>query len=541
MKPLICLTLCVGLAWTAARAANPVPYMEAVSFSYQAVVFNPDGQQVTGLTVYDESGPNYPHLDMIPGTSPAESGMHTAWLRPGVRYPLSYYANRATEYWLSFIAPAGYRLVVENAVSRTEMNLVHGTTDGTTHNHDYYIQLLPRMDVAKAAPFGSFSGIQVGQSVAWSIGLGGTQLDRSAGRIGFREYDLSGSPASRERLFLSTTQYNIGETWSINDGTLGETLRQVMSPEGVVDILDDGSGGYHFRFFLHSQSEGSPGNPNILYGSPWKTIHVQSLAANQLKITETEGSATRVSQLTLTSGSVGSGNYGWTLQEGDGTTWLRTTTHTSATVSGGREEVVEVYTGGGTGTPVAKTKYRYENVGGWGEEVVQVVQDPDNAALTTTYTYHTNSGYRGDYRKIRSVTTPTGGWTAYDYYDDWDTRGQIMYEFGPYLDSPATVPSTLPSTHTGYTGKAVYRTYLADWTGRKTRPDLQQIWLNGTSVAKTEWVVGDVYPTGDSAHETTLTKSYSDDSYCTQDYFESWRRTLTPQSRTGLMCARMRI
>src|SRR5690606_25670347 len=126
------------------------------------------------------------------------------------------------------------------------------------------------------------------------------------------------------------------------------------------------------------------------------------------------------------------------------------------------------YTGGGAGTPVSKTKYRYENVGGWGEELAQMVNDPDSAALTTTYDYYTNLGNRGDYRRLRSVTTPTGDWTAYDYYDDWDTRGQIKYEYHPYLDTPATVPTTLPTTPSSYSGRVFYYEYDADWTGRHT-------------------------------------------------------------------------
>lgn len=278
------LLLLVGLIWPGIQllAINPVPYVEAVSFSYRA-----SGTGSTQLTLYDENGS--PSLLLNPTGTPAESDTQTAWLRPGKSYQLTYVANAVTEFWLSFIAPKGYKVYI----NKTLRDLVHGASDGVTYYYNYEIELRPLAHSNEPSPWGNFSGILIGKAISWEVGLGELFGSRNAGRLIFKEYDLTNSPANRARLYLDRP-YNLGEVWSINDGPSNQTLRQVMTPSGVIDLLDDGSGGYHIRFFLNSQSEGSPGNPNILYGSPWKTIHVQQPSSDVLKITETVGAKSRV-------------------------------------------------------------------------------------------------------------------------------------------------------------------------------------------------------------------------------------------------------
>ncbi len=53
---------------------------------------------------------------------------------------------------------------------------------------------------------------------------------------------------------------------------------------------------------------------------------------------------------------------------------------------------------------------------------MQEVQDPDGAALTTTYTYYENPNFNEEhrYQKVSSVTFPDGSWEKYDYDVFWN-------------------------------------------------------------------------------------------------------------------------
>jgi RHS repeat-associated protein len=728
MKKLLAFLFLAALV----RAANPVPYTEGVSFSFRLA-----GAGSGTMTVYGEGPASLNHS--VSGST-TESATATAWLRPGRQYTVNLQASGPTDYWLSYTAPQGYVLTVNGVAS----NLTARSPGGGWYSHDYTLELRPVGDLG-ATEFGQFLGVELGKSVTWEVGLGKLGTGRSAGRLCFKEYDLAGSPAARDRAYYSPPP-SYGEAWTIRDGASNQRLRQVLVPQGVVDLIDDVGGGYWIRFFPWSQAEGSPGNPFILYGSPWKTIRVETPGANQLKLTETEGSAVRVTLATAPSAA--SGNYTWTVQEGGpSSNWLRTTTHTSTlttvapatggtiTASGGytihtfagsgtftasqaltvealvvagggggggglintmnagggggggvrdasalslsataysvtvgaggasgtnggnssffsltalggghgahaayaapgayggsgggegtaqgggagagasgqgtagapgagapyyeggggggassggsgingghgygswitggaayygggggagtndsvggpgglggggsgggssaasgangaantggggggsaqwsstggsggsgvvivrylpqagmsfREVVAETRTGGAAGPVVAKAKYRYENPGGWGEEVVQTLayptaSTPDSGALTTAYTYHTDANACGNYRRVRSVTGPGGGWIAYSYYDDWDKRGQLQYEYRPFLDSPAT------ATLNPASGRVVNLDYAVDWTGRHTRPTARYERVNNVLTATTDFANADIY------------------------------------------------
>ncbi len=468
------LSFCALAGATLLRAANPVPYTEGVSISFRIA-----GTGNGIMTVYGEGTVA---LEQFTYGTTTESGLGTAWLRPGKKYTVNFQASGPTHYWLSYTAPQGYVLYVNDTVT----NLTASNPGGGWYSHDYTLELRPVGDLG-AAEVGRFMGAELGKSVSWEVGLGRLGNGRSAGRIYFKEYDLASNPAARDKAYYAPPP-SFGEAWTIRDGPSNQRLRQVLVPQGVVDLLDDGAGGYWIRFFLWSQAEGSPGNPFILYGSPWKTIRVESPGANQLRLTETEGSAVRVTLITAPSAA--SGSYTWTAQEGGPSgNWLRTTTHTSTPFTGYREVVAETRTGGTTGTVVAKSKFRFENPGDWGEELMQLTANPDGGsnALTTTYTYHTDGNAKGNYRRVRSVTQPTGQWAAWSYYDDWDRRGQLQYGFQPFLDSPATVTLNPAS------GRVVSLDYAADWTGRYTRPTVRQERINNVLTAQTGYANDNVY------------------------------------------------
>jgi RHS repeat-associated protein len=182
-------------------------------------------------------------------------------------------------------------------------------------------------------------------------------------------------------------------------------------------------------------------------------------------------------------------------------------------------ELTETVRNGGTGgTVISKTTYRYEDVGGWGEEMVELIVDPDTAALTSTFEYYTSNTDRGDYRKLRSVTRPTGNWTAYDYYDDWDRRGNVKYQQSPYVNAPASAPASVSST----VGRVVYKEYVADWSGRYNRVSLTQESVNNVVTAKTTQTFSDV-GSGTTVREKATGNAYWDSTNSIQTIVERYR------------------
>jgi RHS repeat-associated protein len=70
----------------------------------------------------------------------------------------------------------------------------------------------------------------------------------------------------------------------------------------------------------------------------------------------------------------------------------------------------------------------------------------------------------GSFLKLDYVTTPTGGWTYYNYYDDINERGMVSSVSKPFGNSPSS-PSSQPS------GSMVTTyIYTNDWDGSLTLP-----------------------------------------------------------------------
>ena len=435
------------LVSTRLLAVTAVPYTEGVSFSFRI-----SGVGNGIMTVYGEGTAA---LGQTTSGTITESAMGLALLRPGKKYAVNFQASGPGEFWLSYIAPDGYELLV-NDLPR---DLVYQYTGGGWYSYDYTVELSP-VGRGGQAGAGVFSGIQLGKSVTWDVGLGGLRTGRGAGLISFKEYDLTNNPANRQRLFYAAPS-NYVQITSVYDGASGQTLRQVKTPQVLVDIVDltgDPNAGYTLKFYDPAQGTWN-GTLYTLSGSPWRTIKVEQPAATQLKLTETEGSVVRVSFLTLTSGSVASGAYVWTLQEGDGSTWLRTTTHTSDVPTAGvRHDLVEVKNA--AGTVATSIQYRYENYGGWGEELRRVIAGSGSLVITH-YTYYTDSTQPGNYRRLKTIEEGTGNWVGYSYYDTWDYRGQLFYEYHPWLSSPST-----PTLNTTIT-RVFAHDYTLDWTGRR--------------------------------------------------------------------------
>ncbi|HVU17411.1 MAG TPA: hypothetical protein VHD32_10820 [Candidatus Didemnitutus sp.] len=200
------------------NAVVPVPFALEVKFSSNMTGTNTVGSHIL-LTVTDEYGTPTAGTNINAGEV-----QQNAWLQVGKTYNVSlsvmdfgqqivpppspqYQFN--CSYTGGFTPPSGYYLLLSGsrntAISGGMATTLSTMTD--TYTASYTLQLLPNDD---QEPGGGpvFSGFQIGQSIAWQVGLGNLRSGRTAGYIGFQELDLTNSPASRDRLVVNATANN---------------------------------------------------------------------------------------------------------------------------------------------------------------------------------------------------------------------------------------------------------------------------------------------------------------------------------------------
>ena len=134
-----------------------------------------------------------------------------------------------------------------------------------------------------------------------------------------------------------------------------------------------------------------------------------------------------------------------TLSEGEGTTVLRYTKDTVANITGGHTRTTEIKkTSASTDAVVAKTKRTYSNYGSGAsayKELTEFKRNPGSTSqhVTTSYSYHTSSSVAGTYRKLKSVTDPSGGWREYQYYTTpFQAQGLLYRIHEPHEDAPTS-------------------------------------------------------------------------------------------------------
>ena len=211
-----------------------------------------------------------------------------------------------------------------------------------------------------------------------------------------------------------------------------------------------------------------------------------------------------------------------TLSEGEGTTVLRYTKDTVANITGGHTRTTEIKkTSASTDAVVAKTKRTYSNYGSGAsayKELTEFKRNPGSTSqhVTTSYSYHTSSSVAGTYRKLKSVTDPSGGWREYQYYTTpFQAQGLLYRIHEPHEDAPT-------SAGTGGTGRVTTYTYATSDPKTRHLPASIVVTIGGTGttpVAKSTFT----YTTNTTANGKGILKTTRKDYYGsgTNDYVQT--------------------
>jgi RHS repeat-associated protein len=145
--------------------------------------------------------------------------------------------------------------------------------------------------------------------------------------------------------------------------------------------------------------------------------------------------------------------------------------------------------------------------------------------------YYTNLN-TGRFLKLKSMIEPGGGWTFYDYYDEFDSRGMVKRIVRPFGDSPTSPPSSADAIAQG--SMVTEFTYEAAWDGSKTLPSEVITKLKGSTTSADKVVSRSVYTystdtyaglgvwvttrkdywgAGSSDYTTTVSKRFRPDAY----------------------------
>ena len=288
------------------------------------------------------------------------------------------------------------------------------------------------------------NGIMELSSIIARFNLGRTDRGESAGDI-FLTADVP-DPANATPQILNV--YSFGnDLEKLSDGN---GLRQIVAPDTFVDITVIDAFGYSMAFYDRADVGGKvSGYYSVMPGAtPNVTWTVENPDASttvydRLRLTETKNGLTRISEYRWDAGT-----NAWVLSKGSG---LQITTRKEE-MSGGNRIVTETIEND-AGIVASKVRTTYGQIAynsQTAEEIVEIVEDPDGDALTTTRSWYQDPCAAGSCGQLAAQMNPDGSWASYEY----DALGRKILEIRSWLDAPVgSTAASARAIHYDYTAQ----------------------------------------------------------------------------------------
>lgn len=338
-----------------------------------------------------------------------------------------------------FLVPDGYKLEIDGKETTTVDEELSVDSDGVASNYPMnHVWNVVLRKKGSCADKGAGEGGARQGSVVWGVGLGSISDGRSAQSISLREeflWDRSYTPAA----LIYSPPAGTSEVDVVRNAE-DNSLRQVKAPETLADVVVISSWEYEVRFYRPSDVGAKTDGVYAVSGQPyvvWKIKNPDPPSANSLQISKTQNGITDTSTYNWDENS-----DVWSLTTGDGAR-VETKTTTYPTANSRTETSVVKNALQQVVSKVSRTFYAFD----WGEELVQIVSDPDGAALKTTYAFYQNAADASRYARLKSVTNPDGSWEKYDY-DQYGNRSLVLR---PWKDQPLSSATEANSHATYYT------------------------------------------------------------------------------------------
>lgn len=254
--------------------------------------------------------------------------------------------------------------------------------------------------------------------------------------------------------------------------TASNSLGSVTSAGAALDL---NTGGNPPFFVLQPSGEASAPGKQVLFEV---TASGAAPISYQWKKNGTNISGATGSKLLLGNvQSADAGTYTVTITNGSGTA---TSANAVLAILAARTETFVVETPGGAAS--LKVSRGYTGLPS-GEELTSETVGTTSPKVSS-FSYFTDIAQPGSFGYVKSISSNSGSWEAYEYYDTSLSKGyqigQVRFRFRPFQNQPAT-PTLDPSQ-----GEVTYFEYDVDAHGARTRQKGIRSYLNGILVSRTE-------------------------------------------------------
>ncbi len=303
------------------------------------------------------------------------------------------------------------------------ITLSYDTSDGLYHTGAYAtITNIELVEGGCSCSCTAGGGSMENGSIHVALNLGRANFGESVGALQIVETAPSavlGTPSS----------LRYSSAWSgvevIRDGN--DAIRQVKAPQCLADVITETADKFRVNFYdannIGPLSDGLHNQTGKTTYVSWVIENVDTVSNEHLKITQTKGSVSVVNEFLWDATA-----QGWELWEGNG---QRKEKKSVVVDSVANTRTVTTVVKNTVNTVVSKNVKTYKDFS-WGRELIQSVVDPDGSAITTTRAFYDNPATDGGaYAKLKSETTPGGGWATYQY----DAVGRLIKTVGPFLDA----------------------------------------------------------------------------------------------------------
>ena len=347
---------------------------------------------------------------------------------------------------INFDVPEGYTLFVDGIETKT----VEKTDGGFMFTGDgsWEVVLRKKCNCGKDAPGAAVPRLG---SVLWELGMGTLVDGRSAQHISISESVLSANSYTPGALIYSPP----ADTTSVDVvRNANGSLRQVKAPQAFADVVVINGSEYEIRYYDPANVGAKVNGIYQPTGQPyvtWKITNPEPATTTKLQIIKYEAGQSQPVDKTEYAWDPAIDSWtmytGWSQSTGYARIETKIVSYPTAT---SRRESFTVKEGSSPFTVVSRRDKTYLTYP-WGEELVQEVEDPEGAALTTTYTYYEDPSFNEDhrYRKIKTIVFPDGSWEKRDY-DVWFNISTVLR---PWKDQPMET-ATIDNSHAtiyGYT------------------------------------------------------------------------------------------
>ena len=408
-------------------------------------------------------------------------------VEPGKSYTLvmSYGAVGSGAVYVA--APPQYRVIL-NGMERNRCSLSTNVT----------LTVLSR-NAAPPGAAGFSSGLRPDR-IEWTMPLGTLRNGDDAGAL--RLVDL-GTGSDWNTVFTPAGLQYEGASGEVFVYRQDNMIRQVFANQIAVDIVTVTANRYEIRCFNRFQMSGAQ-LPVTPMGQPFATYTVMKSddagdPATALKlirefrnVTNSTGTANDF-PITRTEGAkiVRTGtwpNFTWTKSDWHtGTAAVQETVTTVGSTLNeagqllSRTEDIQLRTPGVPNSVALRVTRGFTTLP-FGEAFTSEIQGSTNSRHTQ-FAYHQDLNQPGSLGFVESVSTNSGTWEAYDYYDSNQANsylgGRLKYKYRPHGPDGSQSPVRNVST-----GEVTYYEYSADPFGSMSRPSLVQTTVNGIVVAK---------------------------------------------------------